>query len=516
MKGRTEEANALAVWLRTVTKGIPVRILEKDFHYSKAMWTEYRSGSTLIREDLLDKVVDKLVAKDMRESVRENGHRLLAAAREAAQRLDTQPQPSVVPAQHNRAPVSAAVALAELALRLDDARMLQAEAMRKLAESEKRCAQLQDMVSFLQRQSIQLTQERDRALEEARETRGLQQALEQSEKYRVRAEGQLLHARRAAHKAFDLRLAAEAKVTIAQSQFGTENTTSGYLMPQLPADGMELPPMEQIAEVLQAAEELLAEQDLELDELRSDLGLEPASGDGVIPRVVEGEVIASRATAKAQEPDGIVRESGLDNAVNNAVTRPDTASTPERSAIVDALFKATTPAHLGRQLAALRKRDGVRKWPVARMLETVNDILEEEGEPSATDVSIRGWLNGDRFPKLDWVLMALVEEMGATPQETLEFFHAHRRIEQREADAFREADPDIRQQGDESFAQAERRTQWLHEGWTELARLDHRQKVAGRVVNWKAEQKAAVKELEQAARRKEQQMGRGDGPTPAP
>ncbi|MEU7018791.1 hypothetical protein [Streptomyces sp. NPDC046385] len=477
LRGRTEEANRLAEWLRTVTNGIPVRTLETRFHYSKAMWSQYRSGSTLIGQDLLDKVVDELVPQDMRGRVRANGHKLLAAALEAAKRPADQPPPPAAPPVRHQPPTPLPEAL-QLALRLDDARLQQMETMRRLDESEKRCAQLQGLVLFLQSQSVQLAQERDRALDEARETRELQQALDQSEKFRVRAEGQLRRARRAAQEAFELRLAAEAKVVVAQSQIRA-GSPQPAAMPQPAADGMDLPPMERIADVLEAADALLDEQDMDLGELRSDLGLAPDFAGGSAPRVIEGEVIVSSTADEEREPGGIVQQTGPNNTVNNPVTRPDTASSPPPTAIADALLNAVTPAHLGRQIEALRKREGVLRWSVGAMLATVNDVLRSADEPAVGAESVRGWLTGDRFPRLDWALMELVVEMGATPQETLEFFHAHRRIHQREADAFENAPPNIRRQDDESFAKAERRAAWLAEGWTKSDQLKERRTAAG-------------------------------------
>ncbi|MET9695050.1 hypothetical protein ABZY81_42910 [Streptomyces sp. NPDC006514] len=59
LRGRTESANELAVWLRKVTLGKAIRTLEEDFAYSTTSWSEFRSGSRLPSEDLLKAVVER-------------------------------------------------------------------------------------------------------------------------------------------------------------------------------------------------------------------------------------------------------------------------------------------------------------------------------------------------------------------------------------------------------------------------------------------------------------------------
>lgn len=217
LRGRTEEANALATWLRKVTAGVQVRVLAETFPYSKSVWSEYRNGAKLIPEQLLNDVVDTLVSDmEMRDRQRTEGLRLLQAAQKAVRPPTARPAPQAPPGMPDRA-ASMPAGVGEVLLRLDDARLQQIEAMRKLADSEKRCTQLQEMVSVLQNQCAQLTEERDHARLEAHGAHELQAALEQSEKYREQAEGQLRHARKATEQAFELRLAAEANVARVQA-----------------------------------------------------------------------------------------------------------------------------------------------------------------------------------------------------------------------------------------------------------------------------------------------------------
>ncbi|MFE5300675.1 hypothetical protein [Streptomyces sp. NPDC056632] len=346
LRGRTEEANSLAIWLRELTAGIPVRTLAKDFHYSTTVWGEYRNGSKLIPQDLLDRVVAALIPEpEMGERQRAKGRCLLHAAQNASV-----PGPRPAPEASKDLPdrPSMPAGVADVLLRLDDARLQQIEAMRKLADSEKRCSQLQEMVSVLQDQCAQLAEERDRARLEAHGVQEMQAALEKSEMYRTQAEGQLRHARKATEQAFELRLAAEAKVRRAQAEArrttGASQGTGNWL-PRPAGIGLDLPPLERIGEVLQAVQDQLAEHDEGLDELRSHLGVtEPAREDSTAPKVITGQVVAREDEQPRDVP--VVREDRRDNA-NNPVTSTNTAPLAGRSTIVEDLSAAVSPADLG-------------------------------------------------------------------------------------------------------------------------------------------------------------------------
>ncbi|MFE4695333.1 RICIN domain-containing protein [Streptomyces sp. NPDC056749] len=71
-KGRTEEANALAVFLRDLTKDFTVRELADRYKISKTSWGEYRAGTKLIESHMLQRVVRDLVRD-------EQGRHVLAA-----------------------------------------------------------------------------------------------------------------------------------------------------------------------------------------------------------------------------------------------------------------------------------------------------------------------------------------------------------------------------------------------------------------------------------------------------
>ncbi|MGW6617277.1 hypothetical protein ACWGA0_27980 [Streptomyces erythrochromogenes] len=278
LRGRTEQANELAVWLRKVTLGKAIRTLEEHFAYSTTSWSEFRSGSRLPSEDLLKAVVERYVTEpEMRDRQKAEGRRLLAAAKEAeAALVDTAapepaPPPLPVPVAQGRNEVVKAL------LRLDDARMRQIEALEKLAASERRRAQLEDMVSVLQERCTVLEVERDRAREDVRAE--LESELQISREYRRQADEKLEHARRAEEKAYQLRLAAEEQVSRERLAVNSIDDGAGDSAPEPSAAGPDhlgLPPLEQIRDVLQAAQEQLEAQDDELDDLEELIGVDPA------------------------------------------------------------------------------------------------------------------------------------------------------------------------------------------------------------------------------------------------
>ncbi|MFE0771667.1 hypothetical protein [Streptomyces sp. NPDC058861] len=414
LRGRTEEANALAAWLRQITAGITVRRLAADFHCSATLWGEYRNGSKLIPEKLLDEVVISLVpAPDTCARQRDKGRRLLNAAQEAGRRKIERQKAEASAGPHRTVVLPAE--FADVVLRLDDARLRQFEAERKLADSEQYCARLKKMVSQLEAQRVQLTEELKHARLEAQEARKLQAALEQTETNREQAEAHLRHARKANEQAFELSLAAEASVVRAQVEVGTAIgavTGPEHLLPQPAEVGLDLLPAEYIGEALQTMRDELEQQDEGLDELRSGLGLGDSDvEDAAGPSVIVGQVIV-RQNARAGD-DEIVRDGNADNVdnANNPVTSTDNASSAERNTLVTALSAASSPADLGQALEALRARSGTKWWPLSRMAATANTALRKR-EAWYTESSVAGWLDGSRFPRQLWSLKALVEALG--------------------------------------------------------------------------------------------------------
>ncbi|MCM1970137.1 SUKH-4 family immunity protein [Streptomyces sp. G1] len=313
LRGRTAQANALAQWLRTVIGHVPVRDLEAALHVGKSSWGAYRSGATLITEKLLAEVVDRYVPDPaMRERQRAEGLRLLAAAEAAGRTLkEGGAQAPLVVRQRPREPLALAL------LRLDDARLLQMEAMRKLADSEKRCTLLGGTVKVLQDRCLVLEQERDSALEDRAR---LQRELDLSLEYRRQAGEQLEHARQARSAAERLTLTADERVT--RERMAVERQAAGAAPAEEPAEArlgasgpdLGLPPLDQIEAVLRASRAQLEEQDEELDDLRGRMGDEPAeSAPQSQPPIVRSSVpdneTAGRRGVVRPDPVDIVEES---------------------------------------------------------------------------------------------------------------------------------------------------------------------------------------------------------------
>ncbi|MER5763954.1 SUKH-4 family immunity protein [Streptomyces sp. NPDC002082] len=308
LRGRTAQANALAQWLRTVIGHVPVRDLETALHVGKSSWGAYRSGATLITEKLLAEVVDRYVPDPaMRERQRAEGLRLLAAAEVAGRTLkEGGAQAPLVVRQRPREPLALAL------LRLDDARLLQMEAMRKLADSEKRCTLLGGTVKVLQDRCLVLEQERDSALEDRAR---LQRELDLSLEYRRQAGEQLEHARQARSAAERLTLTADERVT--RERMAVERQAAGAAPAEEPAEArrgasgadLGLPPLDQIEAVLRASRAQLEEQDEELDDLRGRMGDEPAeSAPQSQPPIVRSSVLDKETAGRR----GVVRPDPVD------------------------------------------------------------------------------------------------------------------------------------------------------------------------------------------------------------
>ncbi|MFE5833437.1 hypothetical protein ACFQ8W_24725 [Streptomyces sp. NPDC056508] len=443
LNGRTPQADDLALWVRKVTRQVTARELEKMFPHSKSTWTGLRNGTRLPDAELVDDLVDELIREPrLRESLRKEGHKLRREAEAAEEDLKAgRPLPARVP--EKRSETTTAL------LRLDDARLQQLEAMRRLAASEKRCVQLEGMVSVLQDQCVQLRAERDRARQEARaEVEQLQRALERSQELHQQADAQLAHARRAAGHAYELRVAAEEKASEAKAAarhaLNDEPDTTGTL---LPPEALEptLPPLDRMADALDQAAAELAEQDQELDELREDLGLHHRPTDTPASTVVPGAVVAanptpasgaeqstSSAAADHHLADDTLTAAAAPVAVvsDNKTDREDNVPTRSFSkhsagSFVRPLAKVRTPEDLTQQLWNLRARAGRDVWTWDRMAETTLDGAKIAESPDR----LYAWFFSRKLPAPRPGFLALVTVLGADEDEQNAFLAAHKRTE---------------------------------------------------------------------------------------
>jgi hypothetical protein len=443
LKGLTEQANEFARWLRRITRGVTVRTLEKEFPHGKTSWSRFRDGSRLPPPTLVKEVTTRLLREpELRKRELEQGLVLLAAAERAARALLEQAEPSGadLPATQ-AAPRSTDVAA--LALRLDDARMLQFEAMRKYEASERRREELETMVTVLEHRINILESERDRAKEDVRAE--LQRELQMSLEYRRQAGERLRKAGRAVERARQLMLAADTQVVREQHELLRADGRVAEAPPPLTpgtsvAEDLQLPPLDRIQEFFDANQQQMDALDDELDDLSRELGVhdaQDAPGDPATHHVIWGQIVDPEAQ------DDNVPEQITENA-RKPLTSADTAQAatetgPEASP-ADAHTAAARPAHatsmdlvvglrtastsdaLATALSQLRHRAGtqpIRELAAALPDDTRDDVL---------GAAVGRWIDGDVLPDTWPHLEALVRQMGATDDEATAFEQAYRRI----------------------------------------------------------------------------------------
>lgn len=443
LKGRTEEANEFARWLRRITTGVTVRSLEEDFPYGKSSWSGFRDGSRLPPAELVEQVAERHLREPaMRRRQLEHGLRLLTAAQQAAKDLEDRtpqstPDLSALLAAHRRLdPMTAAL------LRLDDARLRQIEAMQKLAASERRREELEAMVSVLEQRITIIESERDQAREETRAE--LQRELRMSLEYRRQADEKLAHARRAEDRARHLRLAAEKQVAAERIALlrVDRDTTADSLPPPAPQgsviDDLQLPPLHHIRDLLDAAQEQLDAQDDELDDLGEQLGTESTDGtygdDAVVTQIVWGQVLDAQGAPSADVPPHVLDNPGKPLTGDDGSrtpkeigpATPPTPATDGRRAVsmelVVGLSAVSTPDALSLSLSQLLRRTGVQS------IGQLTAALPAEMKDDVLSAAVGRWIDGDDLPATWSQLDALVRLMGATDDEVAAFRQAYERI----------------------------------------------------------------------------------------
>ncbi|MER7466846.1 hypothetical protein [Streptomyces sp. NPDC097981] len=307
-RGRTEEANAFAMWLRVVTEGRTTRDLAEEltkagFPYGKTSWSEFLAGSRLPTPELVEAVVKCRVTKDPAGQF-EAGLQLLEAARQAGQagQAPSETFRPVAPGADVRlGPV--AQAYKDLA----DAQRRTAEAWQKLHESEALRQALEKAVSALEAKCTSLEIE----LAQAHEGRAeLERELEQLRSFRARAGGQLEHARQLEKKAFRILTATEQQL-IREEAAVRDLVVRPEATLALTARERSLPRLEQIAKFLEEVEHTLQARGSDLGRLAQELGLQvqpppphltPASS---APPFVPGQREEERDNAVSSEDDAL-------------------------------------------------------------------------------------------------------------------------------------------------------------------------------------------------------------------
>ncbi|MFA3877772.1 hypothetical protein ABS735_29580 [Streptomyces sp. MMCC 100] len=273
LKGETPQANDLAQWLRTLTRGVSQRDLAQLLHIGKTLCSEYLNGSKLIPEDMIGQLVDAYVTDNrLCEQRKAAGHLRRQRAVEAAQGKPPMPPLS----QRARTPT-------ELQLRLDDARRGQLAAQEKTFQAVRLVDLLLNLVASLQERCARLEAERERA---ASLVRGeLQRELEQSEMRLESARTLLEEARREREQAEEIRLAAHHMVERerqalkdAEEEPHPAADAEDAAEPgarALRLEDLGLAALHDVDRVLDASSAQLAAQAQELDALGEHVGLAP-------------------------------------------------------------------------------------------------------------------------------------------------------------------------------------------------------------------------------------------------
>jgi hypothetical protein len=445
LKGRTDQANEFARWLRRITTGVTVRALEEAFPYGKSSWSGFRDGSRLPPADLVAQVAARFLREPaMRKRQLEHGLVLLAAAEQAAKAL---PEEVAYPGAALSAMLATQRRLDPMALallRLDDARLRQIEAMQRFAASERRREELEAMVSVLEQRITILESERDQAREDTRTE--LQRELRMSLEYRNQADEKLKHARRAEERARQLRLAAEKQVARERVELlrVDRDTAADTVSPPPPegsvAEDLQLPPLHRIRELLEVAQEQLDAQDDELDDLGEQLGAQApphADDDPAAARIVWGQVI------DATDPSGDVQKGPLDNpgkplasmdgpqAMKEIGAAAPSAAHPAFAVgglrapsgeLVLGLSAVSTPDALALKLSQLLRRAGVQS------VRQLTAALPADMKDDVFLAAVSGWIDGEDLPDTWPHLEALVRLMEATDDELTAFRQAYDRI----------------------------------------------------------------------------------------
>ncbi|MEW2572997.1 hypothetical protein [Streptomyces sp. NPDC047070] len=442
LKGLTEQANEFALWLRKITHGVTVRTLEKEFPHGKTSWGRFRDGSRLPPALLVEEVVTRLVREPlMRKRQLEHGLSLLAAAERAAKDLSEQAASSGTDPPATRAPQQRSE-VAALALRLDDARVLQFEAIRKYEDSARQCEGLKKMVEVLEQRITILESERDRAREDVRAE--LQHELEMSREYRRQAGERLSKAGRALERAQQLRLVATKQVAREQHELFRADVGAVEEPPPLRpgatvAEELHLPPLDRFQEFFDVNQQQMDALDEELDDLGKELGVQKIQDlpdDFMTHDVIWGQ------TAESTGPGEDVPRQTTDN-TRKPLTSTDTARAAKKIApatsstgaaaartqhavstqLVTSLRAASTPDALATALSHLRHRTGSQ--PLRELAAALPDDMRDD----VLSTTVGRWIDGNTLPDTWTHLEALVRQMGATDDEASEFEQAYRRID---------------------------------------------------------------------------------------
>ncbi|MGW2027565.1 AAA family ATPase [Streptomyces decoyicus] len=372
MSAGTPEAEELALYLRELTYGLTTRALEERFGQGRTQWSEFRKGSKLIPQWLLQNVAKALVTGPLWEAKFQQGRELLEAAEAAATRARAAKRPTG--------------SQAELQLRLDDARKAQIKAQQMLMNANQLVIMLLGLVASLQSRCARLQRERDQAL--ADYSGSASSEIVVAEQRIVAAEERLQRARREREEAEDLRVIAHQRAEEHRIALHGKQSAQVPNADTVGGDTAEAAhPLWEYDQVLEAADAQLDEQRHEMDRLWKKVGTsDPQEQEG--QQVITGEVVRQDSADNGSSHMVPVQRPGQDGRSDHRLWKEagtNTRQTGERPQASNGTVVRDSSADTVRRWVGTVRGDGRTPWERLTAMPGL-DVLKQHFEQLRAEV----------------------------------------------------------------------------------------------------------------------------------
>jgi len=218
-----------------------------------------------------------------------------------------------------------------------------------------------------------------------------------------------------------------------------DTAAADTLAPPIPSDsaidGLHLPPLHHIRDLLDAAQEQLDAQDDELDDLGEQLGAEPGKDgydESAVTQIVWAQVVDSAAPQTADVPP-----RALDNP-RKPLTGHDGPAAPKEIGPAAPLTRAmdgrhAVPIELVVSLNAVNTPDALSLSRLLRRtgMHSIGELsaaLPDQMKDDVLRAAVGRWIDGDDLPTTWTQLESLVRLMDASDDEVAAFRQAYQRI----------------------------------------------------------------------------------------
>ncbi|MCX4657576.1 sulfite exporter TauE/SafE family protein [Streptomyces microflavus] len=373
-----------------MTQGLSLRELDERFEYGRTQWGQFRRGSKILPGWLVESLVKNLVTSPQKQRLELHlGRELQKAAETAA--VSREAQSGIKPTGTE----------GELQIRLDEARKTTIEAQKTLLGATQIIYMLLGLVTSLQSRCQVLEKERDSAAarpdtgDQAHVLAVVEHELSQTKQKADLVEQKLDRARRTRHEAEDLHVTAEISAVrheLALEEIRT-NTSSAPEEQDMEADTADssaagasavveaLTPLWEYDAALEAVDQQMEAREAELDDLRTQMGVEsPRQDDGVLSGVVVREQPADNEGTQA-EATAEVTSATSDSSVAKLTHRRWTELFTPRPDGPQAISEQTSPER-GRiclgplyvpKIPGIRLHAGIRDGKLAGLIAEVED-----------------------------------------------------------------------------------------------------------------------------------------------